>query len=147
MYLKKAVMVVSGILSAVLLNPVGGITTLGHPQNTVILELHRTSQRHGVIYSSLHLTDGDLDFECAAIENVKYAIPLGSYKTSLQWSDKFQRQTPHLEVLNRTYIEIHPSKNALGLRGCIGVSLQDFETLTQLLPSHADFRVVVSSEV
>jgi hypothetical protein len=130
------------------MNPVAGTTTLGHLPNTVKLEVTRTETRHGVIHGHfyLRLADGSLAYEGETIENVKYAIPEGIYNTTFEWSERFQRQTPRLQVPNRTYIEIHPAKNAYRLLGCIGVSLKDFDALVKLLPQTQAFRVFVSSE-
>lgn len=144
MYLKKAVIMLSGILNVALMSPVNGTTTLGLPPSTVKLEIVRVSHRNGIIYGSLRLQDGNSVFNFQTRENEQYVIPEGSYPTALEWSNKRHRLVPFLQVPKRSDIEIHPSGNALYLRGCIGVSQDDFETLINLLPSHASFLVVVS---
>lgn len=128
--------VLSGILSVVLLNPVVGTTTLGHPESTVRLEVTRINQKGGIIYGYLRLVDGSTIFSCPTHENALYAIRPGVYVTSLQYSGKRKRLVPFLEVPGRSDIEIHSSGNPLLLKGCIGVSKRNFDALIKLLPQH-----------
>jgi hypothetical protein len=60
-------------------------------------------------------------FTCFTVENLKLAIPAGIYNVSFQWSKRFDRMTPHIDVPGRTYIEIHEANYPKELEGCIGV--------------------------
>lgn len=137
--------ILSGILSVVPMKAVGGITTSIQHQNTVNLGITRTWIQSGIIHGHLHLRVGTSVFNCTTVENEDYAIPDGSYITTLEQSKRFQRRVPMLQVPGRTYIEIHPSGKPLGLKGCIGVSAENFETLIKLLPPQQSFVVVVTS--
>lgn len=47
-------------------------------------------------------------------------IPPDTYQIALAWSDRFQRQTPHiLGVENRTAIEMHGGNWATDSDGCV----------------------------
>lgn len=138
--------ILSGMLSVVPMRAADGITTSIQPQNTVHLEIVRAQTQNGIIHGSLLLQVGNSVFKCDTVENEEYSIPDGSYKTTLELSKRFQRLVPMLQVPGRTYIEIHPSSKPLGLRGCIGVSSESFETLIKLLPKDRAFAVFVSSE-
>ena len=69
-------------------------------------------------------------WECYTLERVadglnrknESAIPCGSYKINLAYSEHFARVVPHLlEVPNRSDIEIHVANTSRDIHGCIGV--------------------------
>jgi len=48
------------------------------------------------------------------------AIPEGRYEILMEWSTRFQMNTPHLQnVPERTFIEIHPGNKPEDTEGCI----------------------------
>lgn len=88
------------------------------------------------------------------MERIAVAIPEGTYPTKLAFSGHFQRNTPHLDVPGRTYIEIHPANWPSQLEGCIAIgaaidgdaldsSATTFEKLMTLLPD--EFTVEISA--
>jgi Family of unknown function (DUF5675) len=142
----KASIILVGILSVAPVRTADSTLTHGLKPNTVQCEITRIKTINSVIYGSLRLKDGSSVFK--TYENEKYAIPVGTYRAYLGWSNKRHRLVPFLIVPKRTDIEIHASKNPLYLRGCIGVSPQDFDSLMhQLIPTQHDFDVVVSDAV
>jgi hypothetical protein len=50
-------------------------------------------------------------------------IPPGTYAVKLLWSARFNRRTPHLDVPDRTEIEIHGGNRATDSDGCVLVAL------------------------
>jgi len=98
-------------------------------------------------------TRPDLGVVCYSMERIAVAIPTGSYAAHLEDSPHFGRLTPHIDVPNRTYIEIHPANYPSQLEGCIAVgstrdsdsldnSVAAFDKLMVLLPSQ--FSVTVT---
>ena len=64
------------------------------------------------------------------LEPTALMVPPGTYAVSLQWSARFDRRTPHLNVPGRTFIEIHGLNRAEESEGCIGVAekrISDYE--------------------
>lgn len=61
------------------------------------------------------------EFICYSMERTAVAIGVGSYAAHLEYSPHFERQTPHIDVPERTYIEIHPANLPSQLAGCIAV--------------------------
>ena len=60
---------------------------------------------------------------CFTLENEALMIPAGTYPTRMQWSERFQRKTPHLfDVPERTLIEIHGGNVAIDSEGCVLVA-------------------------
>lgn len=55
------------------------------------------------------------------LERTAVAIPEGIYTAHLEKSPHFGFQTPHIDVPNRTYIEIHPLNWPSQSEGCVGV--------------------------
>jgi hypothetical protein len=101
---------------------------------------------------------GDLTFNgeriCFTMERTAVAIPEGVYNAHLEMSPHFGFQTPHIDVLQRTYIEIHPANYPSQLEGCVAVGLaidgdaldnsrQAFDSLVSVLPQ--EFTVEVTS--
>ena len=81
--------------------------------------VQRIKKTNDGIFGMLSL---DFDsFTCYTCENLKLAIPAGIYNVSFQWSGRFQRMTPHIDVPKRTYIEIHESNFPYQLEGCLSV--------------------------
>jgi len=57
---------------------------------------------------------------CFTLENTALMIPTGTYPIKLEWSNRFQRKTPHLQdVPGRTAIECHGGNEAEDSEGCI----------------------------
>lgn len=53
-------------------------------------------------------------------DGVKNCIPAGSYEILMEWSTRFQMNTPHLQkVPGHTFIEIHPGNKPEDTEGCI----------------------------
>lgn len=132
------IMAIGGMLCSIPpRNLAGTDTTL-----LIHLELRRISSRHGVIHGELIAPDGSI---YPTIEAEKYIVVVGTYNTTLEWSKHFQRQIPLLQVPGRSGIEIHSASSVSQLRGCIGVSSDDFSSLITQLPKHQVFLVVISS--
>jgi hypothetical protein len=143
----KALIILAGILSVAPVRNADSTSMSGHRPSIARLEVTRTLHKNGVIYGFLRLKDGNSasDISYDTSENEKYAIPVGTYPAYLGWSSKRHRLVPFLIVQGRTDIEIHASKNPVYLRGCIGVSENDFDSLmNHLLPTQHDFLVVIS---
>jgi hypothetical protein len=76
-------------------------------------------------------TQGTLDingvFQCYTLEPRKdqsqgkpYCIPVGTYRVMCQWSNHFQRITPHLlNVPGFTEVEIHPGNFPRDTEACL----------------------------
>ena len=88
------------------------------------------------------------------MERKAVAIPEGTYNAHLEMSPHFGFQTPHIDVPQRTYIEIHPANYPAQLEGCVAVGLtkdggaldnskQAFDNMMALVPNQ--FTVEVSS--
>jgi len=61
-----------------------------------------------------------LELSARKQEGVKNCIPCGRYEVVMQWSARFQMNTPHLlNVPGRTFIEIHPGNKPADTEGCI----------------------------
>lgn len=81
--------------------------------------VQRIKETNDGIFGTLRL---DFDsFTCFTIENKAKAIPAGTYNISFKWSGHFQRMTPHIDVPNRTNIEIHNANYPYQLAGCTAV--------------------------
>ncbi len=115
-----------------------------------LLRVLRRPESNGAFFGRVCL---DGEFICYSLERAAVAIPVGSYQAILDYSPKFQRLTPHLDVPGRTYIEIHPANWASQLEGCIAVgesidgdALDDskaaFETLMKRLPDAFTVEIV-----
>lgn len=87
------------------------------------------------------------------MERIAVAIGAGSYAARLEYSPHFERQTPHIDVPGRTYIEIHPANLPSQLEGCIAVgstidndalgsSKAAFEKLMAYLPQEFTVTIV-----
>ena len=61
------------------------------------------------------------EFQCYSMERTAVAIPEGLYTAHMELSPHFGFSTPHLDVPDRTYIEIHPSNYPSQLEGCVAV--------------------------
>jgi hypothetical protein len=69
----------------------------------------------------------DSVFQCYTLElstrkqeGVKNCIPSGKYEILMQYSARFEMDTPHLQnVPGRTFIEIHPGNKPEDTEGCI----------------------------
>jgi len=69
----------------------------------------------------------DGEYQCWCLEPTARAgspgpvcIPPGKYEILMQWSTRFQMDTPHLQnVPGRTFIEIHPGNFPKDTEGCI----------------------------
>lgn len=64
--------------------------------------------------------DGQLT--CFTLEPTALMVPPGSYPVKLLPSGRFKRDTPHLDVPGRTFIEIHGGNRATDSDGCILVA-------------------------
>lgn len=61
-----------------------------------------------------------LELSCRKQDGKKTCIPSGTYEVLMQWSTRFQMNTPHLQnVPGCTFIEIHPGNSAKDTEGCI----------------------------
>jgi len=70
----------------------------------------------------------DGEFECFTLEDIereikihgKTAIPMGTYRVIIDWSQKYQKMMPHiLDVPNFEGIRIHSGNTARDTEGCI----------------------------
>ena len=109
-------------------------------------------------------TQGYLDIdgasECFTLEPRKdqskgkpYCIPAGTYKVKLQFSPRFERNTPHiLDVPGFTDIEIHPGNFPHNTEGClcvgldpypdvVGRSIEAFDALMEKLSGHDNITI------
>jgi hypothetical protein len=61
-----------------------------------------------------------LELSARVKEGRKVCIPAGRYEILIQWSSRFNMNTPHLlNVPGRTFIEIHPGNKPSDTEGCI----------------------------
>lgn len=61
-----------------------------------------------------------LELSCRKHDGGKVCIPSGRYELQMQWSTRFNMNTPHLlNVPERTFIEIHPGNKPEDTEGCI----------------------------
>jgi hypothetical protein len=147
----------TGISNGAPMNDVTGTTIAGVPVNTVVLRITRNLQTTDATFGDLRV-DGVLgcNFTCKTLERTAVMIPTDLYNAQLSLSGHFGFLTPHLDVPNRTYIEIHPANYPIQLEGCIAVGKQidgdaldysdvAFEALIKLLPQ--TFQVSVVSEL
>lgn len=86
------------------------------------------------------------------MERTAVAIPEETYTAHLEMSPHFGFPTPHIDVPNRTYIEIHPANFPSQLEGCVAVgSSKDgdaldnsrlaFDRMMEIVPQ--EFTVIV----
>ncbi len=59
---------------------------------------------------------------CFTLEPSATLILPGTYGIKLLWSPRFERRTPHIDVPDRTEIEIHGGNRATDSDGCILVA-------------------------
>lgn len=135
---------------------VNGITTSSPNTNTtLLLKIKRLRTSKDAIFGEI-VVDGK--WVCYSMERTAVAIPLGSYNATMELSPHFGFATPHLDVPNRTYIEVHPANYPSQLQGCIAVGQQidgdaldnsraAFDSLAKLLPPEAPFLVSVVSSI
>jgi hypothetical protein len=124
---------------------------------------------HRVLFSD-QSTQGSLDvngtFEAYTLEPRKdqsegkpYCIPVGTYPVQLQWSNHFQRITPHIQdVQGFEDIEIHPGNFSQDTHGCtligqtrqpdfIGNSELAFESLMAKLSGQTEISITYQEEL
>ncbi len=116
-----------------------------------LLKVVRNQTSADAFFGRVYLDD---QFVCYSMERIAVAIPTGLYPAHMDYSPHFQRQTPHLDIPDRTYIEIHPANYPSQLEGCIAVgtriendtldsSRAAFDHLMTMLPP--EFTVEISS--
>jgi len=138
-----------GLSAAVPASAVDSILTSNY---TIILEIVRTKETDNAIFGKAIIGNKQI---CVTMERKSVAIPLGVYSTHLEFSPHFGFATPHIDVPNRTYIEIHPANYPTQLEGCIAVgssidndaldnSKAAFDTLMTVLPQA--FTVSISAQ-
>ena len=59
---------------------------------------------------------------CFSLERTSTLMPLGTYPVKLSWSDRFQRNTPHIDVPLHTNVEMHGANIAEDVDGCVGMA-------------------------
>jgi hypothetical protein len=114
-------------------------------------------------------TQGYLDIdgasECFTLEPRKdqsqgkpYCIPCGTYPVTIEWSPRFERNTPHLQdVPGFENVEIHPGNFPHNTEGCtlvghdtypdtIGRSIDAFDSLMQKLSGQSDISITYLEE-
>ena len=103
-------------------------------------------------------TFGELTYEgftCYTMERTAVQIPVGIYTGQVSYSPHFQYNTPHINVPNRTYIEIHPANFPSQLEGCVAIGQQldgdaldyskkAFDSLMAILPNSFQVEIVES---
>jgi hypothetical protein len=103
---------------------------------------------------------GDMTYNnkwlCFTMERTAVAIPEGTYNAHLEMSPHFGFVTPHIDVPQRTYIEIHPANYVSQLEGCVAVgsaidgdavdnSRRAFDSMMSVLPQEFTVEVCSSS--
>ena len=89
------------------------------PRGKMLIQVKRTKKTFDGILGVMTLQGNP--FICYTIENLEKSIPAGTYDVVWAWSPKFNRETPHIIVPNRTFIEIHTANYPYQLEGCIAV--------------------------
>lgn len=83
----------------------------------MMLTIYRSAPQDGAIIGRLAI---DGVFTCYTLEGVDVAIPLGTYRVAITFSQRFQRDMPELlGVPGRTGIRIHPGNTDADTHGCI----------------------------
>lgn len=71
----------------------------------------------------------DGEFLCHSLENTKLCIPEGKYKVILDFSNRFQKDMPHiLNVPGREGIRIHPGNYYKDSSGCVLIGMDKGES-------------------
>ena len=87
---------------------------------------HYTNKRTGVLVERLHLI-------CPTLENADYLVPALTYKLQVTNSPRFKRLLPVLcQVPNRSGIRFHRGTKPEHSKGCILVSAEKEQVLTEL---------------
>ena len=87
---------------------------------------HYTNKRTGVLVERLHLI-------CPTLENADYLVPTLTYKLQVTHSPRFKRLLPVLcQVPNRSGIRFHRGTKPEHSQGCILVSAENEQVLTEL---------------
>ena len=87
---------------------------------------HYTNKRTGVLVERLHLI-------CPTLENADFLVPALTYKLQVTNSPRFKRLLPVLcQVPNRSGIRFHRGTKPEHSQGCILVSAENEQVLTEL---------------
>ena len=87
---------------------------------------HYTNKRTGVLVERLHLI-------CPTLENADFLVPALTYKLQVTNSPRFKRLLPVLcQVPNRSGIRFHRGTKPEHSKGCILVSAENEQVLTEL---------------
>ena len=87
---------------------------------------HYTNKRTGVLVERLHLI-------CPTLENADYLVPALIYRVAVTHSPRFKRLLPVLcQVPNRSGIRFHRGTKPEHSQGCILVSAENEQVLTEL---------------
>lgn len=108
------------------MNAVNSIST-SNPMT--VISITRFNTNNYAIIGKMMINDV---FECYTLEHPILHIPTGDYPVTLEYSNRFQMITPHLQnVPNRTMIEIHPGNSERDTEGCIlvGQTYDDMNVL------------------
>src|SRR4029077_10061437 len=90
-----------------------GVTT------PMLITVNRTRQTKDGLFG--HLVVTPVPFFCFTVENLKDAIPAGTYPMEFTWSPEFNQTMPLVDVPGRSAIRIHPANWPNQLLGCIAV--------------------------
>jgi len=104
-----------------------------------------------------HLTLSESLFKCFSVENLKLAIPVGTFPVKYQYSPHFNRQMPHIIVPDRSFIMFHWANYPKQLEGCIAVgdyeepnalddSIITFNRLNSILLPYMDISLTIPEE-
>lgn len=86
---------------------------------------------------------------CFSLEPAALMIPVGTYPVKMAMSHRFDRQTPHLDVPGRSFIEIHGGNHATDSEGCILVAekrLSDYEIYESAPATNAIENMLIQAE-
>ena len=87
---------------------------------------HYTNKRTGILVERLHLI-------CSTLENADYLVPALIYRVAVTNSPRFKRLLPVLcQVPNRSGIRFHRGTKPEHSQGCILVSAENEQVLTEL---------------